>query len=600
MWINVLSENDKNDHGGTGNIFYGAREGPFEPMIQQHDKRVPWFQKGEHDVHHSRSRGREFTETSIEWSAWRTCMDEQICLCWHGRMGIMEVRRTTRTIRGEGLMGRSVIEHNARPCSIQRCTMVMKVGRFPVHLAPCLPKIRFVQLQSWTRKTKKKTVKGTSASNFLQDHSAAVVFPHGDTTSGGLSLVFLVVGHVAHLTLSFSASLSEFITASRCHRTPTFSCSCARASSCSAATVLQVRERGLVTLLWKAVRRSAALQVTSSLTFWSARGPNEAVVWADVVAVACSHVPRTRFPSMSPWTIRFSIENNIISSVFRGKRYKIEVPSAEPPRTAEQRPELRNLRRKLEQSATWISSRIPARCMQRARPRHQKRFVHCDDGRQGAALIWATAFRASQNCISVFFLSGRQFSWCPMRYIFSARWRLAWQWCIGVEGNFQHKKLFTRLCAPSAWPDTFRGMFLSVFLAIAVIELVCLGRVWVWHGRRVLALCVTSWGNGLQCWCCDTSIVWWHSSEKFVCICVCAERLCLFLCRWGWWQESQFFLPVRVCCGVPQFGAVETALQKAALATRHSRSIVELNHNVNTGDNLMFFDVQGLHVAGRT
>ena len=121
---------------------------------------------------------------------------------------------------------------------------------------------------------------------------------------------------MAHLTLSFSASLSEFITASRCHCTPTFSCSCARSSSCFAATVLQVGRKGLVTHQRKAVRRSAALQVTSSLTFWSASGPNEAVVWADVVAVACRHVTRTSFTPTSPYTIKFSIENNIISSVF--------------------------------------------------------------------------------------------------------------------------------------------------------------------------------------------------------------------------------------------------------------------------------------------
>ena len=195
-------------------------------------------------------------------------------------------------------------------------------------------------------------------------------------------LCFLVVGHVAHLTLFFSASLWEFMTASRCQCTPTFSCSCARSSSCSAATVLQVGRKGLVSHLQKAVRRSAALQVTSSLTFWSGRGPNEAVVWVDVLAVCMQTRRRTSFPSISSYTIRFSIENNIISIVFtfratgeenthtrtRGKRYKIEVPSAEPPRTAEwQRLALRNLRRKLEQSATSISSRIPSRCMQRAR-----------------------------------------------------------------------------------------------------------------------------------------------------------------------------------------------------------------------------------------
>ena len=120
-----------------------------------------------------------------------------------------------------------------------------------------------------------------------------------------------------HISLCPSLPLSsDFTTSSRCHCTPTFSCSCPRASSCSAATVLQVRGRGLVTHLWKAVRRSAALQVTLSLTFWSACGPNEAVVWADVVAVACRLGARTSSPSISAYTIKFSIENNLIWSVF--------------------------------------------------------------------------------------------------------------------------------------------------------------------------------------------------------------------------------------------------------------------------------------------
>ena len=208
----------------------------------------------------------------------------------------------------------------------------------------------------------KKTVKGTSAAYFLQDHSAAVVFPHGDTTSGGLSLVFFgcrscATSDSVFLCLSFGIHHGVMLPC-----TPTFSCSCARYSSYSAATMLRLGERAsLVTCgrPWCEVLRSKLRHhwrfgaQTARMRPWF--GLMSLPLRADTSPKPVSHLSAPT-PSNSPSrTTLFEVCSHFAPPVkktnthtrTRGKRYKIEVPSTEPPRTAEwQRPELRSLRRK--------------------------------------------------------------------------------------------------------------------------------------------------------------------------------------------------------------------------------------------------------------
>ena len=101
-------------------------------------------------------------------------------------------------------------------------------------------------------------MKGTSGANLFTRSFSSGGDAHGDTTNSGVVTRVFWLSVMGHISLCLSLPLSsDFIT-------------------------------------------SSALQVTSSLTFWSGRGPDEAVVWADVVAVACRHVTRTSFPSISP------------------------------------------------------------------------------------------------------------------------------------------------------------------------------------------------------------------------------------------------------------------------------------------------------------